>query len=169
MGNRTARTRFLDTVGNGTGTKNANVDGSVTPVEFKLVTVANEPWEIWRLLVFVRDTLAFSAEDYGNINGPLTNGISICTVDADGEIMVDLCDGVEVVSNADWSRLNYDVAPLDFGSGDNYLVVRWSFNKMGEPLHLKNGESLVITVNDDLTGLVEHRFGIQGVELGYRP
>jgi hypothetical protein len=53
-----------------------------------------------------------------------------------------------------------------FGSGNNFAVVRWTFERAGQPLRLygDNSDVLVMTVNDDLTGLVKHDFHIQGIQ-----
>lgn len=152
--------KLLDTVGNGTGVKNANVDGSSTPVEFKLT--AGPVLHVARLIVLIRDNAVLAAEDYGGITGPLTNGIDV-ELWKDGALHVDLLDGLPVKSNADWARSSYDVSTTAFGAGDNYIQVRWTFAKAGESLVLNNGDELLVRINDNLTGLVEHCFNLQGV------
>jgi len=61
------------------------------------------------------------------------------------------------------------IRALDYGSGDNFLAGRWTFRKAGEPLLLLPGNSFRVTVNDDLTGLVEHYFCIQGLVEKFDP
>ncbi len=149
---------YLDTVGNGTGSSDGAVDASGADVVLKYVPTKGV--KIHRMLVFIRDSGAIQAERYGAISNGLTNGILM--IATDGTESVDLMGGLPVKSNADWSRNCYDMQPLTFGSGDNFVNVRWTFAKSGIPLIMEAGDSLEVTLQDDLSGLVEHRFKIEG-------
>lgn len=151
--------RFLDTVGNGTGTKNANVNGVVTPVPFKIVPPAGARYRLHRMMVKISDDAVVSAEKYGGI-AALANGIEV-EVDLDGDT-IDLLDGVPITGNADWGKVCYDTHVVDYGAGNNIILVRWTFAKSGAPLSLTSSDEFRVTVNDDLTGLVEHYFQVQG-------
>ena len=154
--------QYLDTVGDGSGTTNANVDGS-TPVEFKLVPARSIA--VTRMIVTIRDTGAFPGTGYGGIAGGLDPGLTITTKDSGGNV-TDLCGGVPLVTTYDWNRMCYDGTSLNVGGSDNYFHARWTFAKSGAPLHLESGDSLIVTINDDCTGLVEHYFFIQAVHTG---
>lgn len=54
----------------------------------------------------------------------------------------------------------FDVAHHSFGIGDESLSVRWSFYKAGYPVILDAAKYLAC--NDDMSGLEEHYFMIQG-------
>ena len=155
--------RFLDTVGDGSGNKNASVDGSATPVEFKFDGFGII--ELTRLIVFIRDSGPITAEGYGAIvGGSLTNGIDV-EVWKDGSLHVSLFDNIPVKSNADWARTCFDVAVSSFGSGDNYARAQWILTQGSRSLRLASGDQVIIRINDDLSGLKEHYFNLQGLQL----
>ncbi len=139
--------------------RDADVDGSSTPVVFSYVAPAR--CRIYRMIVFIQDSGTFDAEKYGN-GVTLTNGISVKQVYLDASEL-DLCDGHDVVSNAGWQAMCHDFAHNAIGTGDEVASVRWTFAKAGRPLTLETGESFKVTINDNLTGLEAHYFQIQGV------
>lgn len=121
------------------------------------------PVRIERLLVLIVDNGVIGVSTYGALS-ELTNGI-IIDVKRDNQSIFDLCDGVPVKSNAAWQRLCFDVSINDKGAGnDGYIGVRWTFERAGYPVRLVAGDKFVVTVQDDLSGLMEHRFMIQGFE-----
>lgn len=141
--------------GDGTGNDNANVDGSVTPVAFKLTCPSDRIYEVHRAIIFVQDTGTFTAVKYG-VLPTLTNGVLLDTYDVSGVAKDQIQHSIK--SNSEWAKHCYDATPHTYGSGDNAIAVRWTFSKSGEPIYLKPGESLRFTVQDDLTGLVVHSF-----------
>lgn len=151
---------FLDTNGDGTGTINAtgNYAAGVENFYFESTGYA----EIHRMLVHIVDTTGMSVEKYGNINGGLTNGIRLITADADLVQTCELTAQIPVKNNGEWAGMCYDANLLTWGAGNQQLAVRWTFTRSGAPIKLGPGESLRIVLNDDLTGLVEHHFMIQG-------
>lgn len=153
--------RYLDTNGDGTGTKNA-IGNYATATEFKIVPPSNQIYVLERLIVHVLDGGAFDAEKYGN-GVTLTNGIGIWKRNGSGDL-TDYCDSVPVVSNADWGRMCYDVTYLDIGTGDKAMNVRWTFSKAGQPVRLDgpNGEYFTAELEDNFSGLTAHYFMIQG-------
>lgn len=154
--------RYLDTVGDGTGTKQATGDYSVTPQDFKIVGERYIMKRIHRLIVAIEDTNGSTVQEYGNLGAALTNGITL-TYTRNGD-SIDLTDGLPIKSNGDWGRLCYDVAHQDWGAGNEVILVRFSFDKFydrGLILDTPNC-SLVANCNDNLTGLVSHLFMVQG-------
>jgi len=154
--------RYLDTAGNGTGTKNAvgNYAGAVE--EFYIEPGAGECFNLTRLIVTIEDAGGGTAQEYGNIGAALTNGIEVIVENEDGTTIMDLTDGVPVKSNGDWARLCYDVNWLDKGSGNDYITVRWTFAKSGSDITLEEGQRLTVQLNDSLVGLITHYFLVQG-------
>lgn len=142
------------------GSRDANVDGSSTPVEFSYTADDTRMW-IYRLMVSVKDAGSFDADLYGN-GEILANGIDLEVVTAGGETH-DLLDGEPIKANADWG-ICHDVRYFDIGpAADNYLLVRWTFARAGRPLRLGLGDKLLARVNDDLTGLTGQWFHAQGI------
>ena len=152
--------RFLDTVGDGTGSVDGNVNGSVTPVVLKAVASGGK-LIVNRLIIHITDTGAFDASKYGN-NITLTNGITVKHMRG-VEVVYDATCQIPVKANGDWSAHCYDVTSLSFGVGDDMLTVRWTFTKDGLPIVLNDGDSFEVTINDDLTGLVDHHFKIGAI------
>lgn len=69
--------RFMDLVGDGSGSINASVVGSLAaPIDFKIVVPEGKLLLIDVLLVSVRDGGPFVASGYGAISA-LTNGIQV--------------------------------------------------------------------------------------------
>lgn len=154
--------RFLDTVGNGTGTKNAIGNYAAGTTEFKIVPAAGEIFVINRMIVQIRDSGQFTASTYGAI-AALANGIHIHVKDSGG-IKVDLVDSLTIKTNAEWGRVCYDTQLISWGVGDSFILVRWTFGRSGTQIWLDNsrGDYLSADLNDDFTGLVSHYFMVQG-------
>lgn len=160
MANGAMFTRFLDTNGDGSGTKNANVDGSGTPQVFKIVPTRSIA--IARMIVHIEDAGAIAGGNYGAV-AALANGVEVGIYTVDGDALVtDLLDGLDVQTNAQWARFCYDVSNITFASGNNYVNVRWTFAKSGAAVNVTPDKYFAVTVNDNLTGLVDHTFIVQG-------
>jgi hypothetical protein len=146
---------------------NANVNGAVTAVPFYAGPPAGKVWDIHRMLVLIEDDAVITADNYGGISA-LANGctLKIHRDGPSGPEVLDLMDNHAATNNASWGHFCYDITNHSFGSGSNFVVVRWTFAKAGEPLRLvgANDDKLVLLVQDDLSTLVEHTFIIQGLE-----
>lgn len=155
--------RFLDTVGDGSGTKNAVGDYS-TPTDFKLTNpaAANGIMEVERLMVQIEDNAAVSAESYGGLSA-LSNGVILLVVDGDGDTVVNITDDQPIKSNGHWAQFCFDVTIDIFPGTNNFVEVRWTFAKAGAPVVLKPGWSLIARMQDNLTGLVTHMLNAQGI------
>jgi hypothetical protein len=119
------------------------------------------------MICHVQDTGGFDAGAYGN-NITLANGIGCGIYTGSGATLLnDLFDGHTVQTNSDWGHWCYDVALLDFGIGDEFLQVRWTFGKSGQLIRLDgdNMDRLSLIFNDDLVGLNDHQFVVQGYEV----
>ena len=152
--------RYLDTNGDGTGTKNAN--GNYASVADEFYFQAKHACTIERMLIHIEDTTGMQQQDYGNIAGGLTNGYSLVAKDKAGVTIMDLMNGVVVKNNGAIGRTCYDVELKTWGAGNEALQARWRFSAAGQPIFLPQGHRLSITFNDDLTGLLEHYFMLQG-------
>jgi hypothetical protein len=148
---------FLDSAGNGTGTKNMATTADI----YYLEAQAGQSLVVERLIISYQDAGGGTVDEYGNLNAALSTGIEIKVVDPGGTI-VDLTDGVPVQQNGHWARFCYDAQRLDWGAGEDLFVVRWTFAKAGRPVFLNPGDRLEFQVNDDLTLLSNHYALAQG-------
>ena len=129
---------------------------------FYIEPPAGEVWRIARMLVYVEDSGSFDAEKYGNAI-VLTNGITVKHVDDAGTI-TDLTGGLPVLNNGAWGQLCYDAQLFEWGTGNEALAVRWTFQKSGQYVRLVGDDNakLMVILNDSFVNLLEHRFLVQG-------
>lgn len=157
--------RFLDTNGDGTGTKNAigNYSGAVT--KFKLTPAAGEIFRVARLIISIEDTNGMTAAEYGNLGSALTNGVLVRVENGAGTVL-DLTDGDPIITNAEFGSYCFDVTVKSWGQtpDDDLLVARWTFAKYEQMIRLvgDRGEFLSVVLNDDFSGLIAHKFMAQG-------
>ena len=122
-------------------------------------------YHIARVLVLIEANGTFEPDIYGpsnGINSPLPNGINMF-IKRDGEPKQYLTP-VAITANVDWSMYCYDVRYSDYGSGNETLEVRWSFNK-GNPtgLILSEKDEFGFELADDFSSfMIRQRFVIQG-------
>ncbi len=147
--------RFMDTVGDGSGSIDAVVDGSSTPVDFHYLVPAGKVALVDRLIIWVKDSGGFDVANYGN-GVVLTNGMLDGVTDPAG--VFQHSGDLAVKTNGDWASLCYDVTYHSFGQGDNILVARYSFFKDGSSIMVPAGYKFTIRIQDALAGLTGHRF-----------
>jgi len=159
---RTYFTRYLDLTGDGTGTKNANVNASTAAQDFQCTPSSSQTMIISRLLVSLTDTGTLPVDGYG-AGAALTNGVTIVLSKNGTE--TDLTDGIPLKTNSQWGSLCFDFNQTTKGGAvDNILTVRWTFQKGGTSLQLNGsqGDKFIARVNDNHTNLVTHYYVIQG-------
>ncbi len=156
--------RYLDTDGDGTGTKNA-VGGTytATPEEFYIQAQGGDRLSIARMIISIEDGSGVKPELYG-AGAALTVGITVKVLSSTGAVIMDLTDGVPIKTNALWGSLCYDVDSKSWGNTptDELVVVRWTFSKSGRPIILEDGQKLVVLLSDDMDHLINHYFLVQG-------
>jgi len=154
---------FLDTNGDGTGTKNAIGDYSSAEEIFYSQPTSPKVVRLTRLIVCVEDDSPFRMDHYGKNIG-LTNGI-VVRVKSDSGVTMNLTDDdFKIKTNAGWAQYCYDAEIFNVGSGNDFLKVRWDFLQMGYPIKVGGSENyrLEVVLNDDFTGLAGHTFLAQG-------
>ena len=151
-------TRFMDIVGDGSGSIDMHVNGAVIPVEFKVTATAKQVLLLERIIIYIKDTGAMDSGKYGN-GLVLTNGIHLKVVRTDATEEV-LTVQKPILINADWAAYCHDLSVHSFGLGDNVLTARWTFNKDGAAIKLAPGDSLVCVIADDLTALTGHKIRV---------
>jgi hypothetical protein len=155
--------RYLDTVGDGSGTKNANGDYSATTATLLLTPSAGEYFHVNRMIVSIEDSSGGSAAEYGNATA-LDSGILVLVNDANGTV-ADLTDSEKITTNASWGKLCYDVDQKTWGTGNELFLVRWTFGKSGQMVTLDGdqGEYMEVKIHGNCSGLVSHYFMVQGM------
>lgn len=163
---KTIFSRQLDKVGNGTGDFNANENyssGGLGQTIFRIAPGAGEVFRVSRMLVGVYDSSGMQCQEYGNLGSALTNGV-VVRVHNGSSTLIDLTDNLPIKYNGQWGALCFDADVKSWGNGNELLVVRWTFTNSGQYIRLDgdNNEELQIVLNDDLSGLIEHTFTVQG-------
>jgi hypothetical protein len=156
--------RYLDSVGDGTGWYNAITDNSGVSQPLLIAPPAGKGYRLFRIMPHIRDTGGFDADKYGN-NVVLVNGIGL-EAQVQGQAFT-IHDRETIKTNAQWGQLaGVDVNHLDFGVGDESLLVRFTFAKAGNDLDLNGnlGDYLRIILNDNFSDLNAHTFHVQGYE-----
>jgi len=144
--------RFLDTNGDGTGTKNANGSTyTATGTAFYIEPPAGNVYDITRLIVTVEDTAVSDATLYGAVL--ITNGITIRRVS--GSDILTYTDGVTITTNTHWSRF------CEVKTVTTQLQAICEFGGLIQ-LNGDRDERLEVRVRDDLSGLTGHYFMVQG-------
>lgn len=153
----------LDTVGDGSGSSNMAVDGSSTPVIFKIKPIPGGSVNIARIIMYIEDSGSFDSGKWGN-GITITNGIEF--KQKENGATTDLL-GFPIKTSGDMASLCHDLSHHKFGSGNEFITYRWTFSKAGGSIELHAGYSdeLQIIINDDLTDLVLMNVIAQGVYL----
>lgn len=131
--------------------------------KFEIRPTTDEVYVLTRMLVAARDTGNFDAAAYGNAI-TLTNGITLQVENDSGVVNQIIPTYGAVKTNAQWGVYCYDVDVKTWGVGDQVMLVRWTFSKGQKNITLsgRRNERLVITLNDDFTGLNAHAATCQG-------
>ena len=155
--------QLLDTVGDGSGTLSAIGNYSGGAEEFFIAPGAEEIFCITRMIVSLSDAGAFDADKYGN-NITITNGVLLHVANDSSTLYSLIQPSHPVTTNAGWAHYCHDFTEHGFGTGNVHGTARWTFSKSGKMVVLDGalGEKLVVTLEDDYSGLVSHHFLVQG-------
>jgi len=151
---------FLDTVGDGTGSISMNVDGSVTPVDFKLICPEGKKLIGFSFHVLVEDGGVWGANKYGGL-AAMVNGITGYIKKAD-ETVIPWFAQRPVKEISDWIAYCHNYQHIELGIGDQTMTFTYDFRAEGPGLTLYPGDEGGLTISDDLTDLTDHvcRFGV---------
>lgn len=155
--------QHLSLSGDGVGTVDFIGDySSVADIAY-IQPPASTIYRVARMIIYIEAGSGFRAERYGNLSGALANGIHV-HVENDGGTIVDLTSGFPIKTNGAWGHACFDVDLKTWGAGDEMLLARWTFQRSGQFIRLDGDENerLEISLDDDFTGLVHHKFLIQG-------
>lgn len=136
------------------GSKNMNVDGSVTPVIFGVRNTDEQigsEFDITRIIIHCETSGTVDLSKFGDIAGGIARGIVMRKV-----------DGVQrnvfnAKTNGELKNLMYDFdIQAALGNQQDGFTGRLTFGgqeKLGVVIRLKQGEDLQIVIQDDLTSL----------------
>jgi len=148
--------RFMDTVGDGTGSIDANVNGSVTPVHFFIKPEPGHMLLMYRAMIHLTDTGSLDSGGFGN-GAALTNGLeyglwNIAAGDFSGPRVT---SQKPIVKNMDLAAFAFDLTVHTWGLGDEGLTARYTFDEDGEVIVIPDGYAFALRVQDNLTTLTE--------------
>jgi hypothetical protein len=157
--------RFLDTNGDGTGTKLANGNYSGTPEIFFIKPPVDQIFAVTEILIHISDALNFTISGFAS-RSALTNGLMI-EAKRNGTTVFDLTDGEPLKTNPQLTHLTSQVNILDFIAGENSMILGFNANNFGTALHLNGrlNDTLEIILNDDFTSLDDFHFIVHGAVL----
>ena len=155
------RSRFIDSVGDGSGSINLNVNGSVTPVIFRYTPSFTDVVYIRRLIFYLSDTGTLDSGGFGN-GAALTNGIEFMgmrNVGLPSEFRFTDGSFRPIKTNTEWQSYAHDIIHSSWGTGDESYSVRYTLEKDGTDLALTsaNLDEFWIIINDDLSGISDVR------------
>lgn len=143
------------------GSKDMNVDGSVTPQIFSLRADPNLDItvDITRVIIHITDNTAMDDEKFGGINA-LTRGVVLRRVDGNNQNLFN------VKTNGEFGELAFDKsyddkAPAGFFGYSSRLTFAGA-NKIGVAIRLGPNDDLQLIVQDDLTALNTFRIMVEG-------
>jgi hypothetical protein len=154
--------RQADTVGDGTGSINMNVDGSVTPVVFRIKPPLTEVYRFAWWMLTIEDSGAFDSSGWGNNGGvPLTNGM-LFQKSING--VVTPLFNCAIKSHIDLASMVVDFNHHAFGTGNEFVAARWKITDTGQYFRLDGAtnDELQIVIRDNLTHLVSQRVRVSG-------
>lgn len=139
------------------------VDGSVTPVGFGLTAEDGSILRVYRLRLTIEAATQPEWEDFADLP-PLAEGLALAVLDSDLAAIVDLLDGGALQSNADIAAVFSSFAVTQLGT--SYAMV--ATLDFPVPLRLDGGagESLRLTVSDDLSALSRARLWVDAYDEG---
>ena len=143
------------------GNSNSNVNGSVTPVEFYVQPPANLQFEITGITIGVSDVGTPAITDYGNVLGPLTNGIQFFV---DRGVTRALF-GNPIHTNRELIELAPMTQRIKFAAGAEiavYTFNAFAYSKEGIVLRGASSDKFGFIVQDNISTLVSHVMAAKG-------
>jgi len=157
--------RYLDTVGDGSGTKNAAVDHSGAAESYQITPGAGVIMRVQRLVFYIRDGATWDYDKYGTAV-VLTNGIEIRVYDAGTPATVlDISHAIPIKSTGHLAGFCGNISAITTSAGTDHMVsCVLDFTACGQVLRLDGDadEQLEVVLHDDFSGLVEHYFVAYG-------
>ena len=152
--------QLLDATGDGSGSKDGAVNGSVTAVTLKIGPQAGEVFALDQLVVAIEDNGAVVWDGYGTIAaGGLSTGCLLRVVNAAGIVVLDLLAGETVKRTFDWAKI-----ASRWGTERTTTNGLTVFHiKLTTALIIPNGSYLEWVIQDDVSSLVAHTIQARGL------
>lgn len=163
--------QLVSSNGDGTGTTNMNVDGSVTTQEFSIDSVEDYDIHINHFIIFIGDTQVTHG-NFGNV-GALGTGWDLCVKESgEDTFLIDKATtGGEVIiqsaTDLAWGDGNTSFELSNYSGTNDATLVHYPVHQIipgGVRIGRGTRDQIISVVNDDLTGLVD--FTVRG--LGYK-
>ena len=137
------------------------VDGSVTAVPFEFTTPAD--CLIARCNIYILDANP-TPTVFGGLGGELTNGLLIQVLDDTPAVIKTFVTQRPTANNADIVALAGIDVSYDLGAGTDSVAARWTFARHsgGYDLFMPAGQTFRVTIRDDLTGLTQFHWVLEG-------
>jgi hypothetical protein len=144
-------------------TFNAIAGASGVTDAFMTPSLDNEILLIEEMNIEIEDAGAMGVDDYGSINGGVSNGIRLYVCNETGAIEYEITDPLQpITKNVDWIDYTFEHVFDEFAAGNNLFVARWVFSEFGtHPIALPPGWQMMVILQDDFSGLVKHDFLIK--------
>lgn len=162
-GSTPATTVTLTTRGIAADEHNMAIDGSSSDQLFGLRPTSADVFIVSEVVITVEDTGAMTPALFGFLT-QLIKGVKLQVLDAASAVTYDLFDGEPIKANKDLPKFFADVEVISWGSGNEIIVGTFDLSRSGSPLAIDGAasETLVATVQDDLTGLVDMTMRVKG-------
>ena len=158
--------RFLDVTGDSTGATEQAINAAAAPVYFKYTVPVGYRMYVYSLLVVLEDAGNFVSGAYGG-GVILTNGIELGRMTTDNTF-VSATQQIKILKNTDWMRYTHEFQIQSFktgGAGSSILSANYNFEDDGIPVQIYSGESFVVCIHDDLSGLISQKMRMGAVVL----
>ena len=138
-----------------------NVDGSTTPVSFRVTAPAGKSVHLERVLFMIEDG-AIRLNRFGG-TAVLSNGLTIKLFDENDNELIDFLDGATIKRLGDFTLIAGTDNVAAAASGDDTWTCRWTISKAGSPLFMQAGHYLEVLVQDNLSSVSIFRAEAQGM------
>jgi hypothetical protein len=144
------------------GSPDCNVDGSIASQVFEYVVPAGKHAWLHRINTEGHNG-SITRDNFLGI-AALTNGILFQVLDDQDNILIDFTDGEGIKITTEFSALSGVDTQIDTrGGGEDGIAIRWTFDRAGEPIFMKEGYKFRLIVRDNLTGISQLRMMLQGI------
>lgn len=148
---------------NGDGvTFGMNVNGSVTPQQFRVVVPADYALAVQTVEFHIVDA-GIGVETFGGI-AALTNGLLFHIHDVDGSYLVQIIQDQPIKANFEFAHfvgMNFELTPG--GGTQDFLRVVWPLQAaLGFRPYLQEGQYFALHIRDNLTGLTHFEGSVSG-------
>jgi len=127
-----------------------------------IAPAAGTIYRIAKLALIISDTTGFTSVKYGTLSA-LSNGVTVKELEG-ATLKTDFTDSVPILDNVGIVQAFGPMTVTSWGSGNDIGVATLDFRGFGQMIRLVGDDSgkLAVNLNDDLTGLLVHRFMAYG-------